>query len=160
MRSSILMLITLTLSFSAAHGAATAAPHWGSISAPKAMMRVGPGRNFPAIWEYHRADLPVRVLELYREKHKNMTTLWRKVTDPDGATGWVQANLISETRTAVVRGGDPRPLRQAPNADAPETWRAEAGVVGRVSECGNGWCKLDVRGRAGYIETSAIWGVD
>jgi SH3-like domain-containing protein len=128
------------------------APHWGSISAGKAMMRTGPGRNFPAIWEYRRSDLPVKVLESYPN--------WRKITDPDGATGWVQSNLLSETHTAVVKGGDVRPLRQTPTMDATVLWRVEAGVVGRVSECRNGWCKFDVRGRMGYIPTTEIWGAD
>jgi SH3-like domain-containing protein len=32
--------------------------------------------------------------------------------------------------------------------------------VGKLSECKRGWCKLDVRGRMGYIEASHIWGVE
>lgn len=131
---------------------AAKAPHWGSISAGKALMRTGPGRNFPAIWEYRRPELPVKVIESYPN--------WRKVTDPDGATGWIQANLLSEVHTAVVRGGDVRQMHAQPNETAPVSWRVEAGVVGRVSECANGWCKLDVKGRAGYIESSALWGVE
>jgi SH3-like domain-containing protein len=134
------------------HAADSKAPRWGSISAGKALMRTGPGRNFPAIWEYRRQELPVKVIESYPN--------WRKVIDPDGATGWIQANLLSETHTAVVRGGDVRQMHAQPNETAPVAWRVEAGVVGRVSECGNGWCKLDVKGRAGYIEASALWGVE
>jgi len=150
-----LFLLTVVAAGLGAHscgaaGAKTA--HWGSIAARTAVMRTGPGRNFPAIWEYRRPELPIRVIDSYPN--------WRKVVDPDGATGWIQANLLSETHTAVVRGGDARPLRQQPSESAPVAWRVEAGVVGRVSSCGNGWCKLDVRGRAGYIETSALWGVE
>lgn len=135
-------------------------PRWGSISARVALMRIGPGKNFPAMWEYHRPELPVKIIETYHEKIKNGTVLWKRVTDPDGATGWMQANMVSDVRTAVVRGGDPRPMHETPNAAAPVIWRAEAGVVGRLSECAAGWCKFDVRGRSGYIETTAIWGGD
>ncbi len=127
-------------------------PHWGSLSAGKVMMRSGPGRNFPALWEYRRAELPVKVIESYPN--------WRKIVDPDGASGWVQSNLLAETRTAVVKGGDVRVLRQRPLADAPIVWRVEAGVVGRLSECQSGWCKLDIKGRMGYIEASEIWGAE
>lgn len=145
--------VSVLLWSTAGNGAPVAkAPHWGSIAAGKALMRTGPGRNFPAIWEYRRQELPVKVIESYPN--------WRKVADPDGAVGWIQANLLSEIHTAVVRGGDVRPMHAQPNETAPVAWRVEAGVVGRVSECSNGWCKLDVKGRAGYIETSALWGVE
>jgi SH3-like domain-containing protein len=126
-------------------------PYWSSISAGEARMRTGPGRQFPASWLYKRANLPVRVIETYPN--------WRKVEDPDGTTGWMQANLLGEERTALVRG-EVRPLREAPNASARIIWRAEPGVVGKLSECNRGWCKLDVNGRMGYVETAHIWGTD
>jgi SH3-like domain-containing protein len=126
-------------------------PYWASISAGEARMRTGPGRQFPANWYYQRAGLPVRVLETYPG--------WRKVRDPDGAEGWMIANLISDQRTVMVRGGVAA-LRDSPNVAGHVAWRAEPGVIGRVSACEGGWCKLDVKGRAGYVETSHLWGVD
>ena len=39
-------------------------------------------------------------------------------------------------------------------------WRVEPGVVGKLSACRKGWCKIDVRGKMGYIEAAALWGVD
>jgi SH3-like domain-containing protein len=126
-------------------------PYWASISAGSARMRTGPGRQFPATWLYRRADLPVKVLESY--------TNWRKIEDPDGASGWVQSNLLSNIRTALVIG-ELRPLRQSPSVEATVIWKAEPGVVGRISECAKGWCKLDVHGRMGYVQAGHIWGVD
>ena len=126
-------------------------PYYGSISAGKARMRVGPGREYPASWLYQRADLPVKILAM----HKG----WKKVEDPDGAQGWMQANLMSDTRTGIVTAGDPAPLRDTPRAAGRVVWRAESGVVGRISKCTPGWCWIDVRGRAGFIERGRIWGV-
>ena len=125
-------------------------PYWASISAAKARMRTGPGANFPANWEYVRADLPLRVLQVRNE--------WRKVEDADGAQGWMRSFLLSEQRTAIIRG-ETRPLRAAPDRGAKISWRAEAGVVGRISHCASGWCEFDVRGRAGYVEIDHIWGI-
>jgi SH3-like domain-containing protein len=126
-------------------------PYWASISAGKARMRTGPGRQFPASWLYQRADLPVKVIETYPN--------WRKIEDPDGTQGWIQSNLISLIRTAIIVK-ELRPLRQSPSAEAQIIWKAEPGVVGRISECGKGWCKFDVHGRMGYLESAHIWGVD
>ncbi|USI73111.1 SH3 domain-containing protein [Sphingomonas morindae] len=126
-------------------------PYWASLSAGEARMRTGPGRNYPANWLYRRQGLPVQVIEVYPG--------WRKVRDPDGETGWMIQNLLGAQRTAMVRG-ETAPLRDSPSPTAPILWRAEPGVIGRVSKCGGGWCRLDVEGRAGFVETSRLWGVD
>ncbi len=125
-------------------------PYWASISAPKARMRTGPGTNFPSSWEYVRGDLPVKVVQVRAE--------WRRIVDPDGAEGWMRSFLLSDQRTAIVRG-EIRPLRAAPDHGAKVNWRVEPGVVGKVSHCTAGWCEFDVHGRAGYIEVDQLWGV-
>jgi SH3-like domain-containing protein len=85
---------------------------------------------------------------------------WRKVEDPDGTQGWMQGNLLSDTRTAIVKGPQPIEMRERPSAGAGLLWRAAPGVVGRVSQCGNGWCRFDVMGQAAYVETAGLWGVE
>lgn len=127
-------------------------PYWASIAAGQARMRTGPGRQFPATWLYQRAGLPVKVIETYPN--------WRKIEDPDGTTGWMQANLLSDERSGMIAKGAIRLLREAPNASARIVWRAEPGVIGRLSECKRGWCKIDVGGKMGFIEATALWGVD
>ena len=127
-------------------------PYWASIASDKALMRTGPGRNFPALWLYRRADLPIQVMEVYPS--------WRKVRDPDGTVGWMLVNLLSDARTALVTGAEPRPLHQAASDQSPVRFLAQPGVVGRVSNCAGGWCELDVKGRRGHIRTDHIWGVD
>lgn len=126
-------------------------PFFASIAASKARMRTGPGRNYPASWLYVREDLPVRVLVVYGE--------WRKVEDPDGTQGWMLANLLSARRSAMVMG-QMLEMREAPRFGARVLWRAAPRVVGRISKCDNGWCWLDVHGRAGFVEASHLWGVE
>jgi len=81
-------------------------PYWASITAGKAMMRTGPGRNYPGTWLYQRADLPIKVVEVYPS--------WRKVQDPEGTTGWMLVHLLSDRRPALVTGGEPRPIYEKP----------------------------------------------
>jgi SH3-like domain-containing protein len=127
-------------------------PYWASISASEAMMRTGPGKNYPAKWLYRRADLPIKVLQVQPS--------WRKVQDPDGETGWMLVNLLSDTRTAIVRGEDARPMHAEPNAGAPVRYRAQPGVVGRLAGCSGDWCEMEVGGRRGHIQKAHIWGAD
>jgi SH3-like domain-containing protein len=149
----ILLGVATLATFSGAEAQRTReTPYWASIASGKAMMRTGPGQTFPATWLYQRADLPIKVLEVYQN--------WRKIQDPDGTVGWMMVSLLSDTRTAIVRGEAPQPLHEEADARSPVRFRAEPGVVGRISRCSDGWCHLDVRGRGGYIRADHIWGIN
>jgi SH3-like domain-containing protein len=142
----------------AADGSALAAdakkklPYYASISAGRARMRTGPDKTYPASWLYQRADLPVRVVASFKQ--------WRKIEDPDGTQGWMLAALLSDRRTGIVRSATPVELHQQPSAGAKLLWRAAPGVVGRLSECNDGWCRFDVKGQIGFVEAASLWGVD
>ncbi|MBA3942822.1 MAG: hypothetical protein C0520_16595 [Sphingopyxis sp.] len=124
-------------------------PYWASISVDEARMRKGPSPDVPVIWEYRRKDLPVRVVARFET--------WRKIEDPDGTQGWMAARLLSRVRTAIVTD-EIRPLRAEPATSAAIAYRAEPGVVGRITDCKDGWCLFDVKGRKGWIQTDHIWG--
>jgi SH3-like domain-containing protein len=126
-------------------------PYWASIASGEAMMRTGPGRNYPGIWLYKRRDLPVRVVKTYPN--------WRMIEDPEGARGWMLVTLLSDTRTAIVKPGGPRPIHAEANDQSPVRYRAEPGVVGRIANCRSGWCSITIGKREGFIRTSDVWGV-
>lgn len=126
-------------------------PFFASIAAKKARMRTGPARTYPVSWLYQRADLPVKVIDVFQHGQ------WYKVEDPSGTQGWLMAGLMSETRTALVMG-QVAELRDSPNGDGRIVWRAAPGVVGRLSKCASGWCYFDVHGRGGYVEQLRLWG--
>lgn len=149
--TAILTVFALTAAPTTAASGPRALPYWASLSAGQARMRTGPGRNYPASWLYQRAGLPVQVIETYPG--------WRKVRDQEGTEGWMIGNLVSDQRTGMVKGSVAE-LRDAPNPTAKVLWHAEPGVIGRLSRCSEGWCRIDVAGRAGYIDTAHLWGVD
>lgn len=124
-------------------------PYWASINVDEARMRKGPSPDVPVTWEYRRKDLPVKVVARFET--------WRKIEDPDGTQGWMAARLLSRTRTAIVTG-EIRPMREDASTSAAVAYRAEPGVVGRITECKAGWCLFDVKGRKGWIQTDHIWG--
>ena len=151
----IIALLVAGIAADSAAGAADAKrtmPYFASIGAARARMRTGPARTYPASWLYQRPDLPVQVIAGFKE--------WRKVRDPDGTEGWMQANLLRDTRTAIVHVGQPVEMRDRPAASGRLMWRAAPGGVGRISQCGNGWCRLDVKGQAAFVEIGGLWGVD
>ncbi len=126
-------------------------PYWASIASGQAMTRTGPARTYPGVWLYQRRDLPVRVVKKYQN--------WRLIQDPDGDKGWMLVTLLSDRRTALVKPGDPRPIYSDASASSRVKYRAEPGVVGRISKCDGSWCRIQIGRRDGYIKEADIWGV-
>ncbi|MDT9597430.1 SH3 domain-containing protein [Sphingosinicella rhizophila] len=153
-RPAIIALFALTATMLSSAQAQTErkTPYWASISSGKAMMRTGPATTYPATWLYVRADLPIKVIETYPS--------WRKIQDPEGVTGWMLVNLLSDTRTALVTGEGPHPMYESPDTGSKIRYQVQAGVVGRISECEGNWCQFDVGGRRGFINRDHIWGTD
>lgn len=146
----ILPLAALLLLPAAADPASRPVPYWASITAGEARMRAGPGRQFPAIWLYRRAGLPVKVVQT--------APGWRRVRDQDGAEGWMLVNLLADRRTAVVTG-EVRALHAAPTPESRTLWTVEPGVVGRIARCAAGWCAFETGGHKGFVRIAHIWGV-
>ena len=126
-------------------------PYWASIASGEAMMRTGPGKNYPGTWLYKRRDLPVKVVKTYPN--------WRLIEDPDGTRGWMLVTLLSDRRTAIVRPGEPRPLHERPDPASRVAYLAEPGVVGRIEQCADGWCRMTIGKREGHIRAGDVWGV-
>lgn len=124
-------------------------PYWASLTQEEARMRVGPSLDYPSNWVYRRRDLPVKVVQVLG--------LWRKVEDPSGTQGWMHVRLLSDAPTAIVTA-DIAPMRDSPSEDGRALFRAQKGVVGRLSSCGKGWCAFDVGGQKGFVRASDIWG--
>ena len=67
--------------------------------------------------------------------------------------------LLSDRRTAIVKPGEPRAIRARPAAGAPVRYVAEPGVVGRIEKCREGWCRIEIGKREGFIHAADIWGL-
>jgi SH3-like domain-containing protein len=154
-RSRSILLIAIALLGTGVADAQTGSrklPYWASIAAGDALLRTGPGRNYPATWRYRRTDLPVKIVQVHES--------WRRIREQDGTEGWMAAALLSAERTALVAGSQPAEMRAEPAETAKLLWRVEPGVIGRIADCQQGWCRFDVKGQIGYIAVSSLWGVD
>ena len=132
-------------------------PRYVSLKASRVNMRVGPGRDYKVDWMYTKRGLPLEILQEYDN--------WRKVRDPEGVEGWILHSLLSGARTAIVapwkrhEKENHSALRKNPSPTGVTVARLEAGVLVKVSQCLDGWCKMSVKGIDGYIEQASLWGV-
>jgi SH3-like domain-containing protein len=125
-------------------------PYWASIRSHEVNMRVGPGEDYRINWVYRRPHLPVKVLRTMEG--------WRLVQDPDGARGWMLARFLSRERGGYIKGKGLAEMRGSGDDDAPVLWRVEPGVVGKLDDCKENWCRFEVGNHVGFIRQDRVWG--
>ena len=127
-------------------------PYWATIkaSAEELNLRVGPSREYKIAWVYKRPGMPLRIIRVVEG--------WRLVRDVDGTQGWVSGNLLSASRGALIVGDGVAAMRDKPSQTGRLKWNAEAGVVGGLGNCVDGWCELDVAGHVGWVRQDRLWG--
>lgn len=125
-------------------------PYWATLRVDEVNMRVGPSEAYPISWVYRREGLPVKVVRVRQG--------WRLVEDPDGERGWIVARLLNPKRGAIVIGEGLADMRAGAASGADLLWRVEAGVVGALGNCEDGWCRFEVEGRKGWVRAERLWG--
>ncbi len=124
-------------------------PYWASISVEEVNMRVGPGTKYPVEWVYRREGLPLKVVRLMQG--------WRLVQDPDGDQGWIVGIMLTRERTAIVTGKGVTPMLDEPGK-GDLRWNVEPGVIGKLGDCRENYCLLDVEGHVGWVAADRLWG--
>ena len=125
-------------------------PYWAALRNNETNMRVGPGEDYKIAWVYRRAGLPLKVLRLKEG--------WRLVQDHEGTRGWMMSRFLTRVRGAVVTGDRPAEMREQGKPGARLKWRLQPGVVGKLGDCSDGWCALDLGGRGGFVPQDRLWG--
>jgi len=125
-------------------------PRFASLRAPEVNLRTGPGVRYPIEWVYTRRGMPLQIVGEFET--------WRRIRDWQGSEGWVHQSMLSGQRSALVVGRQ-RPLRRAPEAEAPAVALVQAGVVGEIDTCERGWCRIEVQGFAGWLRENEVYGV-
>ncbi len=126
-------------------------PRYVSLRSAEINVRRGPGLDYRKDWVFHRAGLPVRIIEEYGD--------WRRIVDKDDAGGWVYHAMLTGRRTVQVTAEE-AVLRAGPAETAAPVARAEQGVVARLHACQPDWCEIEAEGHDGWVRKAAIWGVD
>lgn len=125
-------------------------PRFVAMSASKANMRTGPGRQYPIRWVYNRRGMPFEIIDEHGA--------WRKVRDHDGEEGWMLVSLLYGSRSVMVRGRT-RSLHAEPDLSAPVRLTADPGVIAEIERCRGLWCEVNMDGTSAWIERRHVWGV-
>jgi SH3-like domain-containing protein len=125
-------------------------PRFVSLRVDEVNLRTGPGERYPIDWVLVKKGLPVEIVQEF--------DVWRKVRDSQGSEGWVHQRMVTGARTVII-AGTVRALHADADAAAPAVARVEPGVLARLLECHDSWCRIEAQGIRGWLTRSEIWGV-
>lgn len=125
-------------------------PRFVSLKSSEVNMRIGPGTRYSINWVYRRADLPVEIIQEFDQ--------WRQIRDFEGTTGWVHKQMLQGKRSALVVG-KVAVLRRSPDVAANPVLRAQPGVIGKLLNCEEKWCRIQISGRKAWIPKTSVFGV-
>lgn len=145
------MLPVLLLAASLAQ-APPVAPHYVSQRAGTAYLREGPGYAYRVLWVYRHKGTPYRETAAY--------DVWRRVTAPDGAVGWMSQEMLSDSRTVLVTGKVRIAIRKDAGPQTKVVGLADPGAVLKLKACASDACRVASGDTDGWIPKSGLWGVD
>lgn len=125
-------------------------PRFVSMKASEGNVRRGPSLTHRIDWVYKHRNMPLEVTGEYGH--------WRRVRDREGAGGWVHYSLLSGVRTVIV-AQDNVVLHGRPDTRTTPVAQLEPGVVARLGECNDDWCRLSAGGYRGWARKEMLWGV-
>jgi len=127
-------------------------PHFVSQRTQEAYLREGPGYAYKILWVYKHKGYPF--------KENARFDVWRRVTAPDGAAGWMSAQMLSENRTVLVTGQGRVDIRKSQAPDSKVVGQADPDAILNVKACEAEFCRVRAPGVDGWIARSRVWGVD
>lgn len=124
-------------------------PRYVSLKANESNVRRGPSLSHRIDWVFQRKSMPLQVVAEYGH--------WRRVIDRDGLGGWVHYTMLSGVRTVIIE--EQVSLLRRPQPDALENAILESGVIARLGECDEEWCRLTAGGYSGWALKAQLWGI-
>ncbi len=131
-------------------GSGLPVPRYVTLKFDEANLRAGPGREYPVLWQYRTAGLPLLVNAEFG--------IWRKIVDHDGTAGWMHGSLLSLRRMALVNINMAK-IHVSPNASSEVIALAERNALMELQSCPKEWCRVAASNVRGWINRQALWGL-
>lgn len=131
-------------------GSGLPVPRYVTLKFDEANLRAGPGREYPVLWQYRRAGLPLMVDAEFG--------IWRKVVDHDGTAGWMHGSVLSLRRMALVQTNMAK-IYADPDEASDVIALAERLALMELQSCPKAWCRVASDDVRGWIKRQVVWGV-
>ena len=131
-------------------GSGLPVPRYVTLKFDEANLRAGPGREYPVLWQYRQAGLPLMVDAEFG--------IWRKVVDHDGTAGWMHGSVLSLRRMALVQTNMAK-IYANPDETSDVVALAERQALMELQSCPKAWCRVASDDVRGWIKRQVVWGI-
>lgn len=131
-------------------GSGLPVPRYVTLKFDEANLRAGPGREYPVLWQYRQAGLPLMVDAEFG--------IWRKIVDHDGTAGWMHGSVLSLRRMALVQTNMAK-IYADPDEASDVIALAERLALMELQSCPKAWCRVASDDVRGWIKRQVVWGV-
>ncbi len=129
-------------------------PRFVALKNNKTYGRVGPSFDYPVRYEFHRKHLPLRVIA------ETPDNVWRKVEDFEGKTMWIHRSQLVNADMVMIIGSDAVALRADGRDNAAIRAMTEPGVLAKIEQCDQNWCRVTIDRFRGWLPVTSLWGVN
>ena len=126
-------------------------PRFVSIKSNNSNLRVGPSKNYPIKLKYIVANIPVEVIDEYKN--------WRKINDYEGNKGWIHKSLIKGKRFAIVDTLYTEDLQVFNKPKGNNIGKIGKKNILEIDTCLKNWCKIKYKKNKGWVNKLNLWGI-
>jgi SH3-like domain-containing protein len=127
-------------------------PHYVSQRVGQVSLREGPGYDYRILWVYRHKGYPFRESASF--------DIWRRVTAADGTVGWINGQMLSDSRTVLVIGQGRAEIHKTSAPGSRLVGLAEPNAILSLKACDADACRVRAPHIDGWIDRSRIWGAD
>ena len=124
-------------------------PRYASLKKDRVYLRYNASFDAPIKFIYQKKNLPILIID----KHD----VWKKVRDIDGEEGWIHTSMISNKET-FINEKEQNLLKYKDNNSIVNAI-VKRGVVGKIINCREKFCKVKIKTYRGWIEKKFLWGI-
>ena len=147
----LIIFVFLTYNFDSYASRLKERDYFASLRSSKSNIRFGPGMDYDIKYTLKLKSMPIRVTAEYDN--------WVEIEDFEGEEGWVNKNLITRRRTAMIKTDKNFiNLYKSDFTNSKIIARLENNVTLDVIKCNKNWCYIKVASQRGWIKKSGIWG--
>ena len=124
-------------------------PKYASLKKDKVYLRYNASFDAPIKFIYQKKNLPILIIDKY--------DVWKKIRDIEGVEGWIHTSMISNKKT-FINNKEQNLLKYKDNNKIINAI-IKKGVVGKIINCDEIFCKVKIKNYKGWVEKKYLWGV-
>ena len=124
-------------------------PKYASLKKDRVYLRWNASFDAPIKFIYQKKNLPILIIDKY--------DVWKKVRDIEGTEGWIHTSMISNKKT-FINNKEQNLLKYKDNINIVNAI-VKKGVVGKIINCDEIFCKVKIKPYTGWVEKKYLWGI-